>query len=200
MKKFSLFFIVVLLYGNVLAQLVSNLDEVCLINDNLAAVKKGNNWGFINEKGILVIDYRNDLVTTKTENSNQLDHPVFFNNRCMVFKEENNVKLFGYIDETGKMVIEPSYVNATNFFNGCAIVIKLIHEKVGFNEVLQKDITTAKLEEYIIDVDGNEIKFLHNPRLYNPSKFLPKFHSKFVSKNIVAVLNNNSKWDLYSIN
>jgi hypothetical protein len=200
MKKFSLLFIVMLLYVDAIGQLVSNLDEVCLISNNLSAVKKGNNWGFINEKGILIIDFRGDLVTTKIENSNQIDHPVFFDNRCMIRSEENNTTLFGFINETGKIVIEPGYVNATNFFNGYAIVIKLIHEKVGFNEVLQKDITTAKLEEYIIDVDGNEIKFLFNPRLYNPSKSLPKFHSKFVSPNIVAVLNSNGKWDLYSIN
>jgi hypothetical protein len=40
-------------------------DEIAPFSEGLAAVRVGNQWGFINEDAKLVIDFRDDLVWNK---------------------------------------------------------------------------------------------------------------------------------------
>ena len=46
------------------AQIFNDIDQATPFQGDIAAVKKGNQWGFINKKGVLVIDFRNDFVLT----------------------------------------------------------------------------------------------------------------------------------------
>ncbi|MGI9552355.1 MAG: WG repeat-containing protein, partial [Aurantibacter sp.] len=67
---------------------ISGLDEVAPFNEGLAAVRKGNEWGFINKEGILVIDFRGDLHWDKGADTSKSDitgirYPVFKEGRCM---------------------------------------------------------------------------------------------------------------------
>lgn len=180
------------------AQILTDIDEVSQLNENLIAIKKGNQWGFIDEKGLLVVDFRDDFVLN---NDGINSYPFFRNGRCLIRKLIDNAYLYGFIDTTGKEVIAPQYLNALNFNNGYTIIIKLLKETVGFNEVLKKDIITSKLEEFIIDSNGEIVKYLENPRNYIPSKITPKippsFHSKFVAPHLVAVMKKDDKWDIY---
>lgn len=179
------------------AQILTNLDEVSQFNDALVAVRKVNQWGFINKKGVLIIDFRNDLVLEKENNS----QPKFENGRCLIRKIVDDIYLYGYIDNSGKEVITPKYLNATNFKDGYAIIIEISKETIGFNEVLKKDLTTSKLEEFVIDVNGEKVKYLENPRNYIPSKVSlnnpPKLHSKFIAPHLIAVIKKDKKWDIY---
>tara|TARA_R110001583_G_scaffold82774_1_gene219304 strand:+ start:39204 stop:39812 length:609 start_codon:yes stop_codon:yes gene_type:complete len=200
MKNFLVFIILLSLQPFGFSQGLTNLDEVSQINENLVAIKKGTQWGFINKDGLLVIDFRNDLVVEDDE----FNSPPYFNyGRCLIKKLINNEYLYGYIDTYGNEIIKPQYLNASNFSNGYAIIIiiKLLKETVGYNEVLKKDITTSKYEEFIIDIDGGIVKYLENPRNYIPSKVKPEkppvFHSKFVAPHLIAVMKKDKKWDIY---
>jgi len=179
-------------------QILADLDEVSQINEDLIAIKKGNEWGFINKDGLLVVDFRNDFVLNNKEFNSS---PIFKDGRCLIKKLINDEYLFGYINTSGKEVIKAQYLNATNFNYGYAIIIKLLKETIGYNEVLKKDITASKFEEFIIDVNGEIVKYLENPRNYIPSKIKPDkppvFYSKFVAPHLVAVKKKDKKWDIY---
>ena len=179
-------------------QILADLDEVSQINEDLIAIKKGNEWGFINKDGLLVVDFRNDFVLNNKEFNSS---PIFKDGRCLIKKLINDEYLFGYINTSGKEVIKAQYLNATNFNYGYAIIIKLLKETIGYNEVLKKDITSSKFEEFIIDVNGEIVKYLENPRNYIPSKIKPDkppvFYSKFVAPHLVAVKKKDEKWDIY---
>ena len=45
-----------------LAQTLEELDFIAPFNDGVAAIKKDNSWGFINDKGAILINFRDDLV------------------------------------------------------------------------------------------------------------------------------------------
>lgn len=183
-------------------QIIENIDEYSPFHDNLAAIQKGNQWGFINEEGLLVIDYRDDLVlsTHKGTDKKTSHYPVFIDERCLIKKTINDVNYYGYIDKTGKEIIAPQFLNASNFKGGYAIIIKLSNEIIGYNDVLNKDIISTKLEEFIIDTSGEIVKYLENPRNYIPSKKMsgpPIFNSKFIAPHLVAVKKKDKKWDIY---
>jgi hypothetical protein len=50
------------------SQSIEKFDYISPFNNEVAAVKKADKWEFINKEGTLVIDFRDDLVTTKTDN------------------------------------------------------------------------------------------------------------------------------------
>ena len=52
-----------------------SFDYVSPFYEGFSAVKKGNQWAFINTEGVIVIDFRNDLVSTKINNE---EYPYSF--------------------------------------------------------------------------------------------------------------------------
>lgn len=183
------------------AQNVENIDYISSFNDEVAAIKKDGQWAFINKEGNIVINFRNDLVSTKT---NDGSYPVFINDRCIIVKEKNGILYYGYIDKTGKTVIEPKFLNATNFIDNKAIALELIKQEVGKNPILDKNIVYHKYFEVIIDANGNILNYL-NPKGVNVTldkKFLSKspiINSKFISKNLVSFKTDKNKFDIIKI-
>ena len=57
MKNLICFVLCVFLSSVGFSQIAIEFDEVLPFKDDLAAVKKGNQWGFINKKGDLIIEY-----------------------------------------------------------------------------------------------------------------------------------------------
>lgn len=207
MKNLMILLSCFIIYSVGYTQVVEEVDEVTPFHENLAAIRKNKQWAFINKDGIKVIDFRGDLVSTKDkhfldENGiTSITYPLFKDNRCLIKKLINDVYYYGYIDQNGKEIIAPQYLNATNFNNGYAIVIKFAKNIVGNNDVLGKQIVSYKLEEYIIDTSGNLIKYLDNARSSIPSKIKnnkpPTFCSKFIAPHLVAVKDKNQKWNIY---
>ena len=152
------------------AQIVTDVDEISPYYEELSAIKKGDRWAFINNKGEKIIDFRSDLVSSKTE-ENSAGYPLFREGRCLTRNLKDGVYYYGYIDKNGKQIISPQYLNATNFVNGYAIVIYLEKEVIGFNESLGKDVVSYTLKEYIIDTSGVTIMYLDNARNYVKSKY-----------------------------
>ncbi len=181
------------------SQVLEELDAISPLNEELVAIKKGNAWAFVNEKGVKVIDFREDLVASQIDNAL---YPTFVEGKCLIKKLLNDEYFYGYINKEGATIIEPQYLNATNFTNGYAMVIKLDKSKMGNNNVLGKEMINSKLEEYVIDASGKIIKFLDNSRGYIPSttgaQKAPLFKSKFIAPHMAAVKNNDGKWTIYT--
>ncbi|MFD1292574.1 WG repeat-containing protein [Lutibacter holmesii] len=179
-------------------QLATDFDEILPFNDDLAAVKKDHQWGFISKKGDLVIDFRNDFVLTKGEKGFS---PEFNDKRCLIKRLKNGVYFYGFINEQGNEIIPATYLNASNFENGYALVVVHLQDSIGYNKVLKKALRNSKIEEYIIDTSGEIIKYLENPINYtlpkNSHENPPKLRSKFIAPHRVAVLKKDMKWDIY---
>lgn len=204
MKK--LLIIIMCLHFNIVgfSQILNDVDEIYPFQEGIAPVKIGNQWGFINKNGELVIDYRGDFVMTKnmTANLNKpVYYPVFKSERCLIAKLKGAKYYYGYIDKSGNEIVKPQYLNASNFVNGYAIVITESKTVVGFNKVLGKNVISKKIEEFIIDTSGEIVKYLENPRpddvLDRKPKTPPAFHSKFIAPHMVAVQKRDEKWDIY---
>ena len=182
------------------SQVATEFDVVTPFQGELAAVKKGNSWGFINKSGIMIIDYRSDFVI-KTNSDVTAQYPVFKDERCLIRKMIDGNYYYGYLNTKGEEIIPAKYLNATKFQNGFAIVVTLLTDSIGFNKVLEKNVTSKKLEEYVIDTLGTKMRYLENPIRYSEKlqrvKSPPKIRSKFIAPGLIAVLKKDGKWDIY---
>lgn len=183
------------------AQPIENIDFISPFNEDVAAIKKGNLWGFIDTNGTLIIDFRDDLVSTTFE---KYDYPIFKNNRCLISQKKDGIAYFGYIDKTGKAAIEPQFLNATPFDNNKAVVLKLEEEFIGENTILDKKVISYKYFEVVIDDQGktkNYLDFngiavaLDKKFLYNP----PQILRQLISDSLFIYLNRNKKWVIEKI-
>jgi|TARA_R100000479_G_scaffold28896_3_gene11528 hypothetical protein len=199
MKKFVIALLLIPYLG--IAQTLENLDYISPFNDGVAAIKKGNEWGFIDQEGKLIIDFRNDLVVTKTDNAN---YPIFEDDRCLIADHKDGVLYYGYINKEGETVIAPQFLNATNFNNKKAIALKVHKETIGYNDIFKKDVVSYHYFEVVIDKTGTTIDHLTQLALHvSPQNIKnsgsPTITSKFISANLVAVKGNNSKWQIKKI-
>jgi hypothetical protein len=203
MKKVILLFFACLILPLIgITQTLDNLDYVAPVNDGVIAIKKGNQWGFIDETGNIVVNFRDDIVSTE---GNNISYPIFNNNRCIISQVKDGITYFGYIDKTGKTVIEPQYLNALNFNNEIAIVLELIKKSVGKNDVLDKKIISYRYFEVTIDKDGMIQNYLtpEGTHIILEKKYLkvpPKIHSKLITNNLYTTKTKNNKWVIMPIN
>ena len=204
-KSVTLVLISIVFLLNGYAQVISELERVSPFHDGLASVKKGDKWGFINESGELVIDFREDILASPSSSglaaSSELrEYPIFVEDRCLIHKIEDGIEFFGFIDRSGKVVVEPIYVNATNFKNGFAMVTQYTRQVIGKNELLGKDVVVFHIEELVIDKSGEVAISLMNPRNYVPKKAKgnpPEMEASFLGDRMVAVKDENGKWGVY---
>ncbi|MGG1659211.1 WG repeat-containing protein [Brevibacillus sp. NRS-1366] len=87
-------------------------------NEGMAAVKKNGLWGFIDKKGKEVLPFR----------YKSAERPPSFSKGLAPVQTSNNK--YGYIDVSGKFVIEPKYDEALAFSDGLAAV--QIDKKWGY--------------------------------------------------------------------
>lgn len=100
------------------SQVQTKIDEVAPFEEGLAGVKKGDLWGFIDSSGVIVIDYRNDIVAPANK------APTFSNGMCLIQEDKDGIIFYGYINTKGEKEIPAEYLMATPFENGYARVIK----------------------------------------------------------------------------
>lgn len=202
MKKLIIIFSVILvipIFG--FTQTTKNLDYISPFHDGLAAIEKDGQWAFIDAKGDIVVDFRNDLVTTKLNNE---EYPVFMDGRCLIEEKKAGIPYFGYIDSTGETIIKPQFLNATNFSKGKAIVLELVKEIVGKNQALGKDVVYYKYYEAIIDTTGNIDNYLTQKgiNVVLDKDFLrqrPKIDSRQISKDVYAVIDAKNTWSIIKL-
>lgn len=192
MKKIIILFILIPFLG--FSQIKDKLDYISPYNEGFSAVKKGNQWAFINLKGNIVIDFRDNLVLTETNNKK---YPVFINERCLISEKKDGISYFGYIDTSGTTIIEPQFLNATNFDEEFAIAIELYKEILGKNNILNKQTVRYESTEVIINKSGIIIRKLTEPKGLALSKNYinkpPKISSKIIAENLFSALGKDNK-------
>ncbi|MDG1398982.1 MAG: WG repeat-containing protein [Polaribacter sp.] len=192
MKKIIILFILIPFLG--FSQIKDKLDYISPYNEGFSAVKKGNQWAFINLKGNIVIDFRDNLVLTETNNKK---YPVFINERCLISEKKDGISYFGYIDTSGTTIIEPQFLNATNFDEEFAIAIELYKEILGKNNILNKQTVRYESTEVIINKSGIIIRKLTEPKGLALSRNYinkpPKISSKIIAENLFSALGKDNK-------
>ena len=88
------------LEGDIITEVTFENAYPFMQKDQLAAVKKGSKWGFVNENGDLCIDYIYDEAKS-------------FTIEFAPVKQNDN---WGYIDREGKTVIPYQFAEATEFY------------------------------------------------------------------------------------
>ena len=183
------------------SQLMQDLDEVGNYNEGLASINKGDQWAFMDKEGNIVIEFRNDLASY-IDGNDEMTPPMFHDGRALKTKTSDHIKLFGYIDVSGKEVIKCEYVNATPYSNGFAIVMHYSKKVVGQNKLLDKNVVNYQIEESVIDVNGKAMTPRLNARNYGQEKMKsgksPKLSIKFIGERMIAVKMPDQKWDIYS--
>jgi hypothetical protein len=201
MKKLYTLLLAIMICLPSSAQLMKNLDQVGIFNEGLAAIKKGDQWAFMDKKGEVVIDFRDDLVATTDENG-ILIAPEFHDGRALISSLEDGILFYGYIDTTGEEVILIQYVNATPFNNGFAIVMQYTKEVVGKNKVLGKDVVCYEVEEFVIDLNDKAMTPMLHTRNCVPDKMKsgkkPELTTQFLGERMVGVKMGDQKWEIYN--
>jgi hypothetical protein len=180
------------------AQVLSNVDMVAPFNEALAAVKKGNSWGFIDTEGTLVIDYRSDIVVPPN------GFPKFSYGLCLVQDTREGIVYYGYINTKGEKTILPEYLAATPFENGFGRVIKHYKQKLNGTNALGKNIISNSYNEFIINSLNETIQHLVGPINFsfdaNVLKKKPiQIASEFISESLISVKEKDNKYTIYKL-
>ncbi|NND62967.1 MAG: WG repeat-containing protein, partial [Flavobacteriaceae bacterium] len=185
-------------FAQIGAQELKEISFIAPFQEDLAAVKKNNKWGFMDKEGKLVVGFRSDLYTS----GKKQPYPVFSSGLCQITKDKNGIPHYGYINPKGETVIEPEFVDASTFNNNTAIVLKVAKEVLGENELLGKKVVSYAYNEVLINHKGETVKHLRGPfnLLYDKGKTkdFPKIKSHFLNENLVAVPGEKNSWSVVS--
>lgn len=196
MKNLVWVFLMIILGVQVFyAQIIEGLDVVGATTEELTAVKKDSKWGFIDNQGNLVINYRDDLVVDEEVNS-----PVFIGGLTMIEVFKEGIPYYGFIDKKGKKVIPAKFLDVKNFKNGFSIAL-LTSQKSRGKSMLGKEIIDNYYEEVIINKKGEIVKYLYGPKIVTLTKGYykkPEIVSKILSDQTVASKNNDGTWAIFN--
>lgn len=209
MKKLLSAFVLLLIPLIGFSQVIKDLDLIMPYQDGYAAVRKNNQWGFINSEGELVIPFRSDLIfNEKPSGSTDLGvagmrFPQMANERTIIKAVKNQVPLYGFIDPSGKVVIEPEFLNVSQFQNGYALALKVDEERLGVNPLLGKGMLAYKYDVVLINLNGEVKQYLAGPFPVSVSKeklrTAPPIKAKFLSENLISVQGPNKLWEVHKI-
>ena len=183
-------------------------DEVAPFSEGLAAVRVGNQWGFINEDAKLVIDFRDDLVWNQEADTSipgvlGIRYPEFKNGRCMVQAlKEDNIPYYGFMDQSAEIVIPTDYLNITQFDYENAIGIYVRETFQGKNEI-KLNIIDYIFTEVVLNTSGEIIwpisereHILTAKRRYET----PELRAKLIAKDLLVFKTKDNKWETKKLN
>ena len=184
-----------------IAQSIENVDFISPFHDDVTAILKDGKWAFINEEGNLIIDFRTDLVVTKTKDG---DYPMFTKNRCQIVEVKAGISYFGFIDKSGKTVIEPQFLNTTNFNGDSALALKLNKKVTTKNTALGKNVVYYRYFEVLINTDGEITYYLTQEGVNivldkDYLRAVPQITSKYLADDLYAVKSKNNTWSVIKI-
>jgi len=186
------------------AQVLDNIDEIAPFNEGLAAVRKGNQWGFINEDGALVIDFRNDIYWNQKADTSKSDvlgtaYPVFNEGLCLIQQTvEDGVPIFGFIDKAGTVVIEPQFLNIYPFNNGYTTAVLFDKNFKGENEFKLK-IYEYKFFDVRVSTSGEITDYLKKRdhiQMTIKRYEMPDIGAKILADDLVATYKNQEGWSI----
>jgi len=186
---------------------IAGLDEVAPFSEGLAAVRKGEQWGFIDKEGDLVIDFRNDVVWNRQESNvpgvSGIRYPEFKESLAVISRDtDEGIPLYGFINTKGETVIEPEFVNITTFEDGHAVGIYGNKTFRGKNE-FQLDIYDYTFTEVVVNTEGEMIWPVQQRQgiLMSKRRFkLPELHTRILSEDLLTVKGNDNKWKIVKMN
>ncbi|MGB5371422.1 MAG: WG repeat-containing protein [Flavobacteriaceae bacterium] len=187
---------------------IAGLDEVAPFHEGLAAVRKGDQWGFIDESGQLVIDFRSDLVWNRNPDTNASDvtgvgFPEFKEGLCLVKEiKEEDIPYYGFIDTSGALAIEPEYINISPFEKGYALGIYVKKTMRGQNE-FKLNIFDYSFTEVVLNSKGEIMMPLaerSNIQMSKKRYQLPTIHSKMLGTNLLAMKTADNRWQINRLN
>ena len=189
-RALFVFFAISIFVGN--AQEINNLSRVGDFSDGLVAIEKDGKWAFMDNSGNIAIDFRDDLLVI-----NKM--PEFTDNRCLIKEVREGIEYYGYMDKTGQTVIKPAFLNATPFKDGHALAIINTRSVRGKNEYLNKDIVHNEFDEVVLNTQGDIVKYLRQIKgiIMTKGRYKqPKIESRFLSKDLLSVKDENGKWKI----
>ncbi len=204
MKRFIIVLVVLFaLPISTFSQDLKGIDEIAPYSEGLAAVRQGNQWGFIDEEGTLVIDFRSDLLWKKDADLSRSDvkgvrYPSFKEGKCIIWKMEGDIPLYGFIDITGSVVIEPEFLNVRSFENGYTTGVLFRKEYMGKNEI-KMTVYDYKFNDVLMDSSGKIVEFFgqrENIHLRKSRYELPYIWVKKLSDKAVAVKSKGEGWEV----
>lgn len=180
------------------------LDEIAPFSEGLAAVRKGNQWGFINQQGELVIDFRGDVYTSTQVDQSRTDvlgikYPMFNEGLCLIQSTvEDGVPVFGFIDTSGKVVIEPQFLNIFPFEDGFTTAVLFDKSFKGENEFKLK-IYEYKFFDVGVSTTGEITDFFEKRdhiQMTRKRYKMPEIGAKMLTKNLVATHKLGQGWSI----
>ncbi|MGW9685772.1 WG repeat-containing protein [Flagellimonas sp. 2504JD1-5] len=185
---------------------LEGLNQITEYKEGLAAVRKGNQWGFINKKGELAIDFRNDLVWNKdAKPANQgllgIRYPSFENGMCPVQQLEDGIPIYGFINTHGKLVVDYQFLNVSSFKDGYATGVYFDKVLRGTNEFKLK-IYDFKFHDVLIDSKGKIVEFFdrrYNIQMTKKRYKMPALRVKYLSKDMVAIFVEGKGWEIRKV-
>ncbi|SKB67531.1 WG containing repeat-containing protein [Salegentibacter salinarum] len=191
-----------------LAQESDEFDFVSNQEEGYSAVRQGVNWSFLNSSGELVFDFRNDLISNEDPRTGiigvaGMQYPQLKDERAIIKEQKDGVNYYGFINSEGKTIIEPEFLNVSNFHNGKALALKLEEERLGENALLGKNVISYKYDVVLINKKGDILKYLEGPFPVSVSKQklreAPQINAKWLGKNVLTVKGPNKKWRVHKI-
>lgn len=208
MKKFVFMACAILLSFNpVSSQALKNIDEIAPFSEGLAAVRQGDQWGFINEEGTMVINFRSDIYWNKDADTSKNDisgvrFPMFKEGRCWITKTvEEDVPVFGFIDAQGKVVLEPQLLNVYPFKDGYTTAVLFEKAMKGKNE-FNLNIYEFKFHDVMLDTSGEILEFFNRRYHIQMTKKRyerPTIGAKRLSDGLIAVHTQDQGWEIRKI-
>ncbi|MGB3149766.1 MAG: WG repeat-containing protein [Maribacter sp.] len=196
--------VTILLPFYVICQNIKNIDEISPFSEGLAAVRKGNQWGFINEEGSLVIDFRKDVHWDKNADTSQSDvsgvrYPMFKEGRCLITKKvEDGIPLYGFMDTKGNTVIEPQFLNVYPFNDGYTTAVLFDKTLKGENEFKLK-IYDFKFFDVLLDTSGEIDEYFdrrYGIQMTKRRYELPDIGVKRLTDGLIAVHTKDQGWEI----
>ena len=187
---------------------IKDLDAVAPFSEGLAAVRKGNEWGFIDKTGQLVIDFRSDLVWNKNVGMDRNDvegiaYPQFKNGLCMVLEvKDEGIPYYGFMDTKGEIVIKPEYLNLTEFENDMAVGVFCRRTFRGKNN-FQLNIYDYTFTEVVLNTKGEIIWPITEREgiSMNKKRFeMPELRAMLISPELLSVKTDTNGWEIRTIN
>ena len=200
MKTYTLLIGILLLASTSYAQEIKNVDYVSPIHENLAAIKSGNLWGFINLKGNYAIPLREDLVVP-SHGANEMPYPYFVKDRAIFKEVRDNIDYYGYINSKGAIAIPAKYIEVTVFNEyGYALALELFKQNIGENDLLNKPIIRYEYNEVVIDTSGKAVLYISEAKhiipMRNELRKTQRITSYLRGPNLVVIQNKKGSWDI----
>lgn len=185
---------------------LEGIDEITVFIEDLAAVRKGDQWGFLNRQGELVIDFRDDVVWNKEAQPDDegvlgIRYPSFENGMCPVQKLEDGIPIYGFINTDGQLVVEYQFLNVSSFKDGYATGVYFDKVFRGNNEFNLR-IYDFKFHDVMIDSEGKIIEFFdrrYNIQMTKKRYKIPALRVKYLANDVVALFIQGKGWEIRKV-